>query len=169
MRSTTETLELDLSLRQSRTIYVSVVHLISDDIYIDIQFDTWASGMAGGGAFSYERTTPTDTDGDGDPNITDPDDDNDGIGDALDTDPLIASNLCTSSDGDNATMGVQVVADLTCAAQVSIDVQGATQVFGPNGHLHLIAPSTGFRSGFKVFVDGRVTVTSANPCPGCPP
>lgn len=33
-----------------------VVHLISDDIYIDIKFTSWQSGGAGGG-FSYERST----------------------------------------------------------------------------------------------------------------
>ncbi|MCZ4408194.1 T9SS type A sorting domain-containing protein [Cryomorphaceae bacterium 1068] len=35
-----------------------VVHLIDDDIYIDIKFTNWGSGMQGGqGAFSYERST----------------------------------------------------------------------------------------------------------------
>jgi hypothetical protein len=33
-----------------------VVHLITDDIYIDIKFLSWTSGGAGGG-FSYERST----------------------------------------------------------------------------------------------------------------
>ena len=33
-----------------------VVHLISEDIYIDIKFTSWQSGGAGGG-FSYERST----------------------------------------------------------------------------------------------------------------
>ena len=146
-----------------------VLHLISDDIYIDIEFDTWGQRVIGGGAFSYERTTPTDTDGDGNPDVTDPDDDNDGIGDTLDTAPLIASNLCTSSDGDNATLGVQVVADLTCAAQVSIEVQPATQVLGPPAHLHLIAPTIWFQSGFSVLQGGQLTVISADPCPGCSP
>ncbi len=32
----------------------AVVHLISDDIYVDIRFDSWTSGNAGGG-FSYAR------------------------------------------------------------------------------------------------------------------
>ena len=34
----------------------AVVHLISDDIYIDIKFTSWSSGGAGG--FSYQRSTP---------------------------------------------------------------------------------------------------------------
>ena len=34
-----------------------VVHLISDDIYIDIKFTAWSAGFAGGGGFSYERST----------------------------------------------------------------------------------------------------------------
>ncbi len=34
----------------------AVVHLISEDIYIDIRFTSWS--VAGPGGFSYERTTP---------------------------------------------------------------------------------------------------------------
>ncbi len=50
----------------------AVVHLISEDIYIDIMFTSWGIGIGGGGAFSYERTTApepssnTDFDSDGD-------------------------------------------------------------------------------------------------------
>jgi hypothetical protein len=45
----------------------AVVHLITDDIYIDIRFDSWGVGLYGqGGAFSYTRAvqpaaTPTAT------------------------------------------------------------------------------------------------------------
>jgi uncharacterized repeat protein (TIGR01451 family) len=36
-----------------------VLHLISDNIYIDIRFTSWSSGGSGGsGGFSYERSTP---------------------------------------------------------------------------------------------------------------
>lgn len=35
-----------------------VLHLISDDIYIDIMFTSWGQGTSGGGAFSYVRSTP---------------------------------------------------------------------------------------------------------------
>ncbi|MEY4590350.1 MAG: hypothetical protein RL497_2426 [Pseudomonadota bacterium] len=37
-----------------------VVHLISEDIYLDIKFLSWHTGREGfgGGAFSYERSTP---------------------------------------------------------------------------------------------------------------
>ncbi|MCX5805974.1 MAG: hypothetical protein NT010_07895 [Proteobacteria bacterium] len=39
-----------------------VVHLISDDIYLNIKFTSWAVGQdgggKGGGGFSYERTSP---------------------------------------------------------------------------------------------------------------
>ncbi|MBM76553.1 MAG: hypothetical protein CMK59_14190 [Proteobacteria bacterium] len=34
-----------------------VLHLIEEDIYIDLTFTSWSSGGSGGG-FSYERTTP---------------------------------------------------------------------------------------------------------------
>jgi hypothetical protein len=33
-----------------------VLHLISDDIYIDVQFSSWSA--SGGGGFSYVRSTP---------------------------------------------------------------------------------------------------------------
>ena len=39
------------------------VHLIAEDIYLDIRFDSWGAGVAGGGAFAYHRAvqpaTPT--------------------------------------------------------------------------------------------------------------
>ena len=35
-----------------------VVHLISDDIFIDIKFLTWGQSPSSGGFFSYERSTP---------------------------------------------------------------------------------------------------------------
>ena len=34
-----------------------VVHLKSDDIYIDIKFTSWSQGAFGGGGFSYQRST----------------------------------------------------------------------------------------------------------------
>jgi hypothetical protein len=34
-----------------------VVHLITDDVYIDIRFDSWTAGNQGGG-FSYTRAIP---------------------------------------------------------------------------------------------------------------
>jgi len=37
-----------------------VVHLITDDIYLELTFLSWGrGGQGGGGSFSYERTTPT--------------------------------------------------------------------------------------------------------------
>ena len=35
----------------------AVLHLISDDIYINIKFTDWGVGMDGGGSFAYERGT----------------------------------------------------------------------------------------------------------------
>jgi len=124
---------------------------------------SYTYSLGGSGTVSGNKVL-VDTDGDGDPDVTDPDDDNDGIGDSLDDQPLNWSNFCTSSDGDNAIFGEVVVADLTCAARVSIDVHGTTQVMGAPAHLHLIAPSIGIRSGFS---SGRLSVTSADPCPAC--
>ncbi len=38
-----------------------VLHLITDDIYIDIKFLSWGQGSGGQGAFSYERSTASST------------------------------------------------------------------------------------------------------------
>ncbi len=39
-----------------------VLHLISDDIYLNIRFTSWTSGdPVGGGGFSYVRSTPGET------------------------------------------------------------------------------------------------------------
>ena len=35
-----------------------VVHLITDNIFIDIKFTEWGLGAQGGGSFEYERSTP---------------------------------------------------------------------------------------------------------------
>ena len=35
----------------------AVVHLISDDIYLDLKFTSWGVGGAAGGSFTYERST----------------------------------------------------------------------------------------------------------------
>jgi hypothetical protein len=38
-----------------------VLHLISDDIYLDIRFTSWSLGeLGGGGGFSYIRSTPAE-------------------------------------------------------------------------------------------------------------
>ena len=46
----------------------AVLHLITDDIYIDIKFVFWTSGGNGGG-FSYMRSTPEESGGSGDAGI----------------------------------------------------------------------------------------------------
>ncbi|MGI9235887.1 MAG: hypothetical protein ACR2QZ_00730 [Woeseiaceae bacterium] len=124
---------------------------------------SWTYSLGGGGMFSGNKVL-VDTDGDGDPDITDPDDDNDGIGDALDTLPLTASNSCTGGDGINATLQSIIVVDVTCAASQTVTVLPMTAVYDP-GHLRLIAPQVTFHSGVDAV---RLTVTTADPCPGCP-
>ncbi len=36
-----------------------VLHLVAENIYIDLRFLSWTVGSSSGGGFSYERTTPT--------------------------------------------------------------------------------------------------------------
>lgn len=132
-----------------------------------------------------------DTDGDGTPNATDDDDDNDGVDDA---DEVIAGTDPLDPDSDDDGIGdalddalgnpenfclggttyvfdkATVNDPLTCAATMSITVSplpaSLVEVLAA-GDLHLIAPSVSFESGFSVF--GLLTVTSADPCPGCSP
>jgi hypothetical protein len=35
-----------------------VVHLIEENIYLDVTFLSWVIGRDSGGGFSYERSTP---------------------------------------------------------------------------------------------------------------
>ncbi len=53
----------------------AVVHLITDDIYIDIRFTAWGQMSSSGGSFSYVRaaepTCPADLTGEGDVNTND--------------------------------------------------------------------------------------------------
>ena len=37
-----------------------VLHLVEEDIYLDVTFLTWTSGGDSGGGFSYERSTPSE-------------------------------------------------------------------------------------------------------------
>lgn len=37
--------------------HAMVLHLISDDIYVDIEFNQWSQGSSGGGGFAYRRST----------------------------------------------------------------------------------------------------------------
>lgn len=97
-------------------------------------------------------------------NPVDPDSDDDGIGDGNDTSPLTPSNACTGGDEANATLQGNVETDRTCAARESVTVLPPTSVQDP-GHLRLISPTVVLRSGFEA---DRLTVTSADPCPGCP-
>ena len=39
-----------------------VLHLVEENIYIDVRFISWGVGRNGGGAFSYERSTPNQPD-----------------------------------------------------------------------------------------------------------
>ena len=46
----------------------AVVHLITDDIYLDITFTSWSEGAGGGGGFAYDRAANPIPDVDGDAN-----------------------------------------------------------------------------------------------------
>lgn len=155
----------------------------------DVSTSFLGLGSVVSGPFTFIRDP--DTDGDGQQNFCDDDDDNDtlvdldeadigtdplnpdtdsdGIGDALDTLPLPTdppNNLCTIG-GDDATMGAPVVDDLTCAARSSIELNDQASVGGPPAHLRLISPEVRIQSGFNVLEDGKLSITSTDPCPAC--
>ncbi len=97
----------------------------------------------------------------------DPDGDNDGIGDLLDAQLGDPTNFCVGEDYyifSELTVG----GPLTCAARYSITVsplpESLVEVLA-SGNLHLISPVVGLKS--RSHVSGSLTVTSADPCPGC--
>ena len=94
----------------------------------------------------------------------DPDSDDDGIGDALEVELLNPTNFCIGADA--YIFSEMVAGALTCAATTSITAVSLADVLA-TGNLHLIAPIVSFESGFSVA--GLLTVTSADPCPGCSP
>ncbi|MEM9305494.1 MAG: thrombospondin type 3 repeat-containing protein [Pseudomonadota bacterium] len=53
------------NLRDNILNRAGVMHLISDDIYIDVRFIEWAVGSDAGGSFTYLRGVRGDSDGDG--------------------------------------------------------------------------------------------------------
>src|SRR5690606_34120503 len=99
-----------------------VVHLISDDIYLDVKILSWAGGSSGGGGFSYERSTPS------------PDEDGDRIKDELDTCPdtpegeVVDINGCSDSQKDDDGDGVNNTLDSCANTPIgeSVDVNGCS-------------------------------------------
>ena len=84
----------------------AVVHLISDDIYLNIRFLEWGVGFSGG-AVAWERSTPgSDTD-------------NDGVADAADncTDITNADQRDTNGDGYGNACDPDLTGDLVVNAQ----------------------------------------------------
>ena len=50
----------EISCKQQYEKYTGenfVLHLIEEDIYLDVRFLSWTSGNGAGGGFSYERST----------------------------------------------------------------------------------------------------------------
>jgi hypothetical protein len=43
------------AVKDNAPIYNAVVHLVTDDIYLDLKFSVWGDGLSGGG-FAYERS-----------------------------------------------------------------------------------------------------------------
>ncbi|WP_339837883.1 thrombospondin type 3 repeat-containing protein [uncultured Maribacter sp.] len=98
-----------------------VLHLISDDIYIDVKILSWEEEFRGGG-FSYERSTPS------------PDEDGDRIKDSLDNclgtpeGETVDVNGCSDSQKDADNDGVSDAID-TCAdtpTGETVDVNGCS-------------------------------------------
>ena len=105
----------------------AVLHLITDDIYIDIKFIFWTSGGNGGG-FSYMRSTPEGSGGSGDAGIL-----LNGVVSAESNqiknvaEPTDAQDAATKNYVDNA--GIQGPA----GPQGEQGIQGPTGATGPQG------------------------------------
>jgi len=122
------------NLQSNIVARAGVVHLITDDIYLNITFTSWAGGNVGG-AFSYTRSTPdSDGDGVGDgqdnckfvSNATQCDSDHDGFGNRCDGD---LNNNGSTNAFDTPLFRAQIglpsvaptynVADLNCNGSVN--------------------------------------------------
>lgn len=113
----------------------AVLHLITDDIYIDIKFIFWTSGGNGGG-FSYMRSTPEGSGGSGDAGIL--------LNGVVSAESNQIKNIAEPTDAQDAatknyvdSAGIQGPA----GPQGEQGIQGPTGVTGPQGPQGEIGPA----------------------------
>lgn len=88
-----------------------VVHLISEDIYIDIKFTSWSVGSLGGGGFSYERSTDSE----------------------LSTNEFSISNFKISPNPSKSEIRLQLPTSVTNASVMIFDILGK-EVYSSNNY-----------------------------------
>jgi len=92
----------------------AVVHLKSEDIYLDLTFTSWASGRSlGGGAFSYMRSTPSTGNNPPSVTITNP------INGATFVAPAMVTIQASANDTDGSITNVQFFDGTTSLGNVA--------------------------------------------------
>jgi hypothetical protein len=102
----------------------AVVHLKTDDIYIDIMFTSWETG----GAYSYMRSTPSAANLPPSVAITSP------TNGATFTDPAIVPITATASDPDGSVTNVSIFDGSTSLGGTNAASYTVTANLAPGGH-----------------------------------
>lgn len=132
----------------------AVVHLITDDIYVDIQFTSWAIG----GDFSYIRSTAAATDLPPTVALTAPTDG------ALFTAPAVVSLTATAADADGSVLSVSFYDGTTLLGATSNIPYAISATFAAGSHaLTAVALDNAGLSTTSAVVN--ITVSAANTPP----
>jgi glucose/arabinose dehydrogenase len=138
------------------TVGVSaVVHLISDDIYLNVQFTSWGQRTGG---FSWQRSTPAPTDAPPTVAITSP------TNGASFTAPAIVPITATATDSDGSVTNVAFFDGVTPLGQTNNTPYSVTNTFAAGSHaLTAVATDNGGLSTTSAVVNITVSVGNVPP------
>jgi glucose/arabinose dehydrogenase len=136
-----------------------VVHLISDDIYLSLEFSYLGGGNANGGTgFTYMRSTPTPVNQPPTVSITSP------TNGASFTTPAIVPITATASDSDGSVTNVAFFDGATFLGATNNTPYSVTNTFSAGGHaLTAVATDNGGLSTTSTVVNITVSVGNTPP------
>src|ERR1017187_8019183 len=133
----------------------AVLHLISDNIYLDVQFTSWGGS---GGGFSYQRSTPAPADVPPTVSITSP------TNGASFTAPAIVPITATATDSDGSVTNVAFYDGATFLGATNNTPYSVTNTFAAGSHaLTAVATDNGGLSTTSVVVSITVSVGNVPP------
>ncbi len=106
----------------------AVLHLISEDIYMDIKFTSWGSGAFGGGAFAYQRSTPTPANVPPSVTITNPPDN------ASFSSPALVTIEAAANDTDGSVTNVEFFDGVVSLGSDSTSPYSVSASLAPGSH-----------------------------------
>lgn len=106
----------------------AVLHLVAEDIYLDIKFTDWGVGPASGGSFTYERSTPSPVNLPPSVTITNPPDG------ASFTAPASVTIEASASDSDGSVTNVEFFAGAVSLGSDSASPYSVTANLPPGSH-----------------------------------